>query len=189
MNNLKKIGMYIIIAIGIYFLFVLKNILFGSSFSLIVFIILLIILAVGVFYLFLGLNLSNHKNSSVFYNRIDFKNHPDYEDLDEEEELGELINVFSIEYVNPKKVDISKVILPYNRINIIIEYLTDEPFWYASESTNGYNSEQLNSEIEKVLTLYGNKNNFDPRFYMFSEIDVFKDKNDKINVGINIEET
>lgn len=184
MDNLKKIGKYIIIAIGIYislYLFINNIIPFFKIF--------LIIIASIIIYIIIALVYLPNKKKSIFYKNIDYKNDPDYEDIFEDEELGELINVFSIDYVNPKKVDVSKVILPYKRINIVIEYFTDESLRYVSESNEGYNSEKLNSEIEKALKLYEKKNNFDTRFYIFTEIYVFKSKNGEINIGINNEET
>ena len=184
MNNLKKIGKYIIIASGVYlFLYLFLNDLIPF------FTIFLILISVIFIYIFITFFYIPNKNNSIFYKNIDYKNDPDYEGVYDDEELGELTNIFSIEFVNPKKVDVTKVILPYNRINIILDYYTDQPLSYVSESANGYNSEKLNSEIEKALMLYENKNNFDTRFYIFSEIAVFKGKNDEINIGINNEET
>lgn len=184
MDNLKKIGKYIIIAIGIYFfVFLLINFLIPF------FYILLAIIGSIIIYIIFIYFYNPQKNFKIYFKNKDFKNDPEYEYRYEDDELGELISVFSIEYVNPKKVDISKVILPYNRIKIVVDYYTDEAIRYVSESKDGFNSEKLNSEIEKALAVFEKKNNFDVRFYIFDDIEVYKDKKGEINIGINNTET
>ncbi|MDP1813892.1 MAG: hypothetical protein Q8K92_05535 [Leadbetterella sp.] len=184
MSTLKKVNIVFLIAIKIYLVVPLileypKITLITSSIIVFGFIINLVKSTIY---------LPKVRNAAIFYQKIDFKNDPEYDDFYEDEELGELLHVFSIEYVNPKIVNVSKVILPFNRINIIIDNLVDEPVKYVIESSDGFNSETLDSEIEEAKKLFEDKNHNNLYYFRAGYIHVFRGKNGIINLKLEFEE-